>query len=94
MESKSSYKKIPGGKAVRIDIEYGNIIEKISITGDFFMYPENAINAVEEALNHLHVPVTKNDAVNAVKLALQATKASMIGVAPEDIGEMLEEMTS
>jgi len=44
-------RKIPNGKLVRIDVEFnGEYIRAIKITGDFFMYPEDAITNIEREL--------------------------------------------
>lgn len=48
---KKSVYKIPEGKLVKIDLEEKEgMIEKIKITGDFFMYPEEIITKLEENL--------------------------------------------
>lgn len=52
MQSKSVY-KIPDGKLLKISLIYNEkdmIIDNISITGDFFAYPEEAIEVIEEGL--------------------------------------------
>ena len=52
MNSKSVY-KVPNGKLLKIFLEYNeqvNTIDKISITGDFFIYPEEAIEMMENEL--------------------------------------------
>ncbi|MFH1849221.1 MAG: lipoate protein ligase C-terminal domain-containing protein [archaeon] len=49
MEGKNIY-KVPGGKLVKVDLAYGETIQKIRITGDFFMHPEEAIETIEREL--------------------------------------------
>ena len=52
MKSKSVY-KIPNGKLLKIFLEFDenkNLIKKINITGDFFVYPEEAIETLENEL--------------------------------------------
>jgi len=54
MQSKSVY-KVPNGKLLKIFLEYdenSNSITSISITGDFFAYPEEAIEAMEKKLEN------------------------------------------
>ena len=54
MNSKSVY-KIPNGKLLKIFLEYNeknNSIENINITGDFFAYPEEAIETMENELKN------------------------------------------
>jgi lipoate-protein ligase A len=48
---KKSVYKIPEGKLVKIELETEKErIKKIKITGDFFLYPEEIINKLEENL--------------------------------------------
>ena len=38
------------GGVIRVKIEAGDIIKKIKITGDFFIFPEDSIEEIEKAL--------------------------------------------
>jgi hypothetical protein len=52
MQSKSIY-KVPNGKLLKIFLEYNeknNLIKTLKITGDFFVYPEEAIEIIETKL--------------------------------------------
>ena len=54
MQSKSVY-KVPNGKLLKISLQYDekrNLITKINITGDFFAYPEEAIESMENKLKN------------------------------------------
>lgn len=54
MRSQSMY-KVPQGKLLKITVDYhkkNNIIKKIWITGDFFAYPEEAIELIETKLKN------------------------------------------
>jgi len=54
MKNKSIY-KVPNGKLLKIFLDYNsgkNSINKISITGDFFAYPEEAIDMMEAELRN------------------------------------------
>jgi lipoate---protein ligase len=53
MKSQSVY-KVPRGKLLKISLEYddkNNVIQDIRITGDFFAYPEEAIEWMEKKIN-------------------------------------------
>lgn len=55
MQSKSVY-KVPNGKLLKIFLEYdekNDSIKKIKITGDFFAYPEEAIELIEDKLKNM-----------------------------------------
>jgi len=52
MKAKSVY-KVPNGKLLKIFLDYSeedNLIRSVSITGDFFAYPEEAIEIMEDKL--------------------------------------------
>jgi hypothetical protein len=52
MKVNSTY-KIPKGKLLKISLEYNDkneMIDKISIMGDFFAYPEESIDILEKEL--------------------------------------------
>jgi len=55
MRSQSIY-KVPQGKLLKISVEYDekkNKIRNIRITGDFFAYPEEAIELIETKLRNV-----------------------------------------
>lgn len=52
MQSRSVY-KVPKGKLLKIYLKYdekSNLIDEINITGDFFAYPEEAVESMEDKL--------------------------------------------
>ena len=54
MQSRSVY-KVPQGKLLKISLGYdntNNVITNIQITGDFFAYPEEAIELMEIQLKN------------------------------------------
>jgi lipoate-protein ligase A len=54
MRAQSIY-KVPQGKLLKISLEYDekdNVITDIRITGDFFAYPEEAIELMETKLKN------------------------------------------
>ena len=54
MRSQSVY-KVPQGKLLKISVEYNkknDVIKNIRITGDFFAYPEEAIELMETKLRN------------------------------------------
>jgi hypothetical protein len=54
MQSRSIY-KVPNGKLLKIFLQYDekrNLIEEINIMGDFFAYPEEAIELMENKLKN------------------------------------------
>lgn len=69
--------KIPGGKLLRIKIEVrGDIIKKITILGDFFLYPEEKILSIEKSLTGAH----KKDVSLIVQNIIQNERIKLLGI--------------
>ena len=79
----SSY-KIPGGKLVKVklwvDVEK---IKRITILGDFFLHPEETIQAIENALVGTELNVTSIESI--ISKVMSESNASLIGATPEDL---------
>lgn len=85
MEGKSS-RKVPGGKLVRATVRYRDgTIQKVRLTGDFFLYPEDALERIEEALTGKPVDTDRVALSEAVEYALEDAEAELVGVGPDDI---------
>jgi len=80
--------KIPGGKLLCVDVEFSEgRIQKIKITGDFFLHPEETIDKIEASL----VGVKPEGRLDVIILAaLAANKAQLIGVSAEDIERLIK----
>lgn len=78
--------KVAGGKLLRVRLSLGSvqdnkIIRAISLTGDFFMHPEEAIENLERALTNLRYESTEvRQAVNT----FFASGVDVIGAGPDD----------
>jgi lipoate-protein ligase A len=45
--------KVPNGKLLKITVEFSdNILKKVQIKGDFFIYPEESLDELEVALTN------------------------------------------
>jgi lipoate-protein ligase A len=91
MKQGKAVKKIPGGKLVRVDVEYGERIEQLRITGDFFMHPEDALQAIEKCLEGADLPFDPGMAVELVEAALQEQQAVVVGFSPPDLAALIGE---
>ena len=85
MNSKSVY-KIPDGKLLKISLDYNDKNEKILgllITGDFFAYPEEAIEILEKKL----VSTTLNEKIlkNKINNVIRENKIEFIGLNTEGL---------
>jgi lipoate-protein ligase A len=77
--------KTPGGKLVQVDFTIAdNQIRQPVISGDFFLYPDEALEPMTAALNGLSVALDEDAIASAVRLAMP-TGTDLIGTSPEGI---------
>jgi hypothetical protein len=89
MFSKSVY-KIPNGKLVKINLEYNedtNKIMNIKIMGDFFAYPEEAIDVLEK--NLINTVIKKNSLFDKINKVIKSNNFEFIGINPEGLTESI-----
>ena len=95
MVSKSITKKVEGGKLFRIDLDFDSKIEKIMITGDFFLHPEETISDIEDVLNGITVGgISSDELKDKIDRILSGRNASIIGVSSDDIANAILEVIS
>ncbi|UCB58546.1 MAG: hypothetical protein JSV67_08065 [Thermoplasmatales archaeon] len=85
MKSKSTY-KIPNGKLLKIFLDYNEknqLINNIKITGDFFAYPEEAIEKMENELKN--TKLDKNILNEKIKNIIQENDIEFIGLNSEGL---------
>ena len=78
--------KVPGGKLVVVDLElHDGLIARAQVSGDFFLYPEEALPLLAEALEGAPVALDAADYAARVRPAL--VHAELLGSSPEALGE-------
>ncbi|TAL48203.1 hypothetical protein EPN87_01155 [archaeon] len=77
--------KVPGGKLLRIKVDYSGTINSVKITGDFFLHPEEAINDIEKSL----VGAKADDVLGIVTRVVQEKGIELIGVTPDSIASVI-----
>jgi len=80
--------KVEGGKLLRVKVDYNTesaLIEDVQVHGDFFIYPEEFVDDIEQLL----VNLDQNDSEQSIAAALQRLiedeDADLIGITPESI---------
>lgn len=73
-------RKIDGGKMVRTRVNGG----EVTITGDFFMHPEEAITDLERVVER-NLDSTRQGLEEAVKEFLKESGVELHGASPHDI---------
>ncbi len=87
MLGKSVY-KIPEGKLVKIELDFtGSKINSVKINGDFFLYPENGIEAIEKNLSK--VSLDKESIISAVDLTVKKNSLELFGITSEGVADAI-----
>lgn len=87
MNLKSVY-KVPNGKLLKIFLDYdnkNNLINNISITGDFFAYPEESIEIMEKKLKD--TLLIKDDLLKKINSVIKRYNIEFIGLDAEALVE-------
>lgn len=75
--------KVPGGKLVVVDFDLvGGSLANVRVTGDFFLFPDEAIHTINRALNG----ATPVEIADRVRAALPPG-CELLGFGPDDVGE-------
>ena len=85
MQSKSVY-KVPNGKLLKISLIYdkkNKSIDKISIMGDFFAYPEEAIELMEDELKN--TKLTRDSLLKKIHTVIRMNNMEFIGLDAEGL---------
>lgn len=77
--------KVPGGKLIRVDVTCSDRIEQVRITGDFFLHPEETLEALETALTGVPLPLDRAALAARLAAILAEQEATLFGATPEDL---------
>ncbi len=78
--------KVPGGKLLRLEVEHeAGVIKRVKLTGDFFLYPEDAIGEIEKSLAGSEV----SEVAERVDNAASRLGVQFIGFTPADVQEAI-----
>jgi len=82
--------KVPHGKLVKVKLTFDDTITAITILGDFFLHPEDALVTLENSL--VGLPVTdKKLIIETTQDIIAKHDIQMIGITPEAIAEAIQE---
>ena len=87
MEIKKGRNIYKAGKLVKISLEYSDVIRKIQITGDFFLYPEEAIEKLQKSLEG--AKLEKEDIKRRVNEFISKNNAEIFGFDAEQLAEAI-----
>lgn len=80
--------KVEDGKLVQVEADFEDTLETISITGDFFVEPPEALEDIENAVMGFSEDFSEADVVEAI----EDVEAELIGFSPEDVVEALKKV--
>jgi len=77
--------KVPGGKLVVVDLEVADgLLARVQVSGDFFLAPDSALDAINAAL--LGLPEDAAEALLAAAARVGAgADATWFGITPEGV---------
>lgn len=87
MRDKASI-KVQDGKLVQVEAEFNNVFSEVSITGDFFVEPPQALEDIEQAVTDFPVNFSREDMTEAI----EEVEAKLIGFSPEDVVKALKKV--
>ncbi len=83
--------KISGGKLLRVKVNYdNNKINSVKITGDFFLYPEESIEEIENILANISTNEDEKSILDKISSVVNKQKIEMIGINPEAIARAVK----
>ena len=76
--------KAPGEKLLRVSLdEEGGLVRRVSLSGDFFAYPEEGLRYIEKSLEGL--PVKEDVLLEAIRITLRERGIELLGISAETI---------
>ena len=81
--------KVPGGKLVRIKVNYDDVINDIKITGDFFLHPEDAIDDIEKSLFGIKASSDESVISKIISGVVNSGKIELVGITPESLAKVI-----
>ncbi len=87
-------RKVPGGKLVRMEVTSATVagpIERVKITGDFFLHPEETLERLRSAIESSPLPLDADALTARLERIMAEDNAEAIGFAPGDLVSMLAE---
>lgn len=84
-------KKITGGKLLRVklDIDENGLLSSVSLTGDFFVHPEDGVTEMEKALVGMSSDATVGEFVSKLNDVVHGVGLELIGFSVSDVADMI-----
>ena len=82
--------KVPGGKLIRVKVDLNpeeGLIEDVQMHGDFFIYPEDFVENIEQLLVNLDQKDGEESISAALSRLVEEEGAELVGITPEAIAK-------
>ena len=85
--------KVPNGKLLKITADIDEtVLVSVQITGDFFVYPEESINQLEQLLRYQ--PLERDLLLYMIDAFFKQNSVELFGVTAEAISDAIMQCTS
>lgn len=82
--------KVPGGKFVAVEFTVaGGVLRDVVVTGDFFLYPEEALPVLAAAIEGAPASLTREALAGRIAGAIPAD-VQLVGASPEALATAVE----
>ncbi len=88
----SAQRRVQGGKQVRVYLEIeGGTVTAAEVSGDFFIYPEEGLKALEDSLVGLSASTTEDSVLVLVEDIFGSHGITTLGFGPRDLARTIWE---
>lgn len=85
-----SLDKAPGEKLARADVEHnGHTITRVQITGDFYIYPEEGLALLEQALVGAQATLQERELAEQLETAAAAHHLELVGLSTPSLARLV-----
>ncbi|MCJ7428842.1 MAG: biotin--protein ligase [Candidatus Nanohaloarchaeota archaeon QJJ-5] len=88
--TKTAEYKVPDGKLLRADVAANGEITAVSLHGDFFIYPETALDDITTALEGCKTDMDEQTMTQTIKDNLD-TNTKLVGFRPSDVTAVVKQ---
>jgi lipoate-protein ligase A len=84
-------RKVVNGKMIQATVSFQQSIRAVRFSGDFFLHPEEILEAIERVFFGLPVGFDSVETVHTIQQLLEKNKAELVGIAPTDLVAVVQE---
>ena len=80
-----SLEKIAGGKLIKVRVSYENSVKDVKITGDFFLYPDDGLDKIENWMQGISKDASEQNICDLIKTVIHLNRIQLIGIDAQSI---------